>query len=321
MKSDKYSLEAVDRVEILTLVDNYVDLLLSDASGVKRPPLAKEGEIPRSTLVAEHGLSLLVTVYRDGVNHSVLLDTGYNSITALHNMERLSVDAETIEAVVLSHGHMDHTGGLNRFLERLARSVTVVAHPHVFRKRFLVRPQEGKLNFPAPIGRGELKKRNVKLVEAIGPIYLAEHMILVSGEIPRTTVFEKGMSGAHMEEGGEALPDSIKDDQALIVSLDGHGLVVISGCAHSGIINSIVYAKDLAGESRVAAVIGGFHLSGSDMEPVINDTLNRLKAFSPEVIMPMHCTGWNTIMRLTVEFPESFVLSSVGTRLVLPREA
>jgi 7,8-dihydropterin-6-yl-methyl-4-(beta-D-ribofuranosyl)aminobenzene 5'-phosphate synthase len=315
-------LEAVDRVEILTLVDNYVDVLLAGGPGFTRAGLVRkgEGDIPRHTLIAEHGLSLLITVFRNGVSHTVLLDTGYNSATMLHNMDYLNVNPSSIEAVVLSHGHMDHSGGLYPILKRLGKTVSVVAHPDVFRHRFLVRPQVGKLSFPLTADIGNLRELNAELVEASAPVFLAGNMILVSGEVPRTTAFEKGMPGAFMEEHGEMVPDAIKDDQSLLIKLAGQGLVVISGCAHAGIVNSVLYARQLTGESRVAAVIGGFHLSGSDMEPLIESTLSEFKQFSPDLIMPMHCTGWNAIQRLNSEFPESFVLSSVGTRLVLPRE-
>lgn len=315
-------LEAVDRVEMLTLVDNYVDVLLAGGPGFTRAGLARkgDGEIPRHTLVAEHGLSLLITVYRDGVSHTVLLDTGYNSSTMLHNMEYLNVDQSNIEAVVLSHGHMDHSGGLYPLLKKLGRSVTVVAHPDAFRQRFLVRPQLGKLSFPLTADMENFRKLNAEFVDASGPVYLAESMILITGEVPRTTGFEKGMPGAFLEEGAEMVPDAIRDDQAVLIKLAGRGLVVISGCAHSGIINSVLYARQLTGESRVAAVIGGFHLSGTDMEPLIDSTVRELKQLSPDLIMPMHCTGWNAIQRLQSEFPKSFVLSSVGTKLVLPRE-
>jgi 7,8-dihydropterin-6-yl-methyl-4-(beta-D-ribofuranosyl)aminobenzene 5'-phosphate synthase len=312
-------LETVDRVEILTLVDNYVDVLLTGGPGFTRPALAKGGEIPRHTLIAEHGLSLLITVYRDGVGHTVLLDTGYNSATMLHNMDYLDVDPAGIEAVVLSHGHMDHSGGLYPLLKKLGRTVTVVAHPDVFRQRFLVRPQLGKVSFPLTADIVNLRELNAEFVEANAPVFLAENTILVSGEVPRSTPFEKGMPGAFMEEHGEMVPDAIRDDQTVLINLAGRGLVVISGCAHSGIINSVRYARQLTGESRVAAVIGGFHLSGSDMEPLIDSTLSELKQLSPELIMPMHCTGWNAIQRLQGAFPKSFVLSSVGTKLVLPR--
>jgi 7,8-dihydropterin-6-yl-methyl-4-(beta-D-ribofuranosyl)aminobenzene 5'-phosphate synthase len=322
MQKVEQNLEAVDRVEILTLVDNYVDVLLGGGPGFTRAGLVKKGEseIPRHTLIAEHGLSLLITVYRGGVSHTVLLDTGYNSATMLHNMDYLNVDPSNIEAVVLSHGHMDHSGGLYPLLEKLHKTVAVVAHPDVFRQRFLVRPQVGKLSFPVTADRGNFRDLNAEFVDASGPVYMADNMILVSGEVPRTTVFEKGMPGAFLEEHGEMVPDAIKDDQSLVIKLAGRGLVVISGCAHAGIVNSVLYARQLTGESRVAAVIGGFHLSGPDMEPAIASTLTELKQLSPELIMPMHCTGWNAIQRLQNEFPKEFVLSSVGTKLVLPRE-
>ena len=322
MQDFAQKLDAVDRVELLTLVDNYVDVLLPGGPGFTRAGLVRKGEseLPRHTLIAEHGLSLLITVYRDGVGRTVLLDTGYNSATMLHNMDYLNVDPANIEAVVLSHGHMDHSGGLYPLLKKLGRTVTVVAHPDVFRQRFLVRPQLGKLSFPLTADIGNLRELNAEFVEASGPVFLAENTILVSGEVPRTTDFEKGMPGACMEEQGEMVPDAIRDDQSLMINLAGRGLVVISGCAHSGIVNSIRYARQLTDESRVAAVIGGFHLSGSDMEPLIESTLSELKQLSPELIMPMHCTGWTAIQRLENAFPESFVLSSVGTRLVLPRE-
>jgi 7,8-dihydropterin-6-yl-methyl-4-(beta-D-ribofuranosyl)aminobenzene 5'-phosphate synthase len=317
------SLEAVDRVEIITLVDNYVDVLLAGGPGFTRAGLVKKGEseIPRNTLMAEHGLSLLITVYRNGASHTVLLDTGYNSATMLHNMDYLNVDPSNIEAVVLSHGHMDHSGGLNPLFERLNRSIALVAHPDIFRQRFLVRPQVGKLSFPVTADKGNLRELNAEFVDASGPVFLAENMILVSGEVPRTTDFEKGMPGASFEEHGEMVPDTIRDDQSIMIKLAGRGLVVISGCAHAGIVNSLLYAKELTGESRVAGVIGGFHLSGPDMAPAVDSTVKELKQLSPELIMPMHCTGWNAIQRLQTEFPQAFVLSSVGTKLVLPREA
>ena len=121
MQDFAQKLEAVDRLELLTLVDNYVDVLLPGGLGFTRAGLARKGEseLPRHTLIAEHGLSLLITVYRDGVSHTVLLDTGYNSATMLHNMDYLNVDPANIEAVVLSHGHMDHSGGLYPLLKQL----------------------------------------------------------------------------------------------------------------------------------------------------------------------------------------------------------
>ena len=115
--------------------------------------------------------------------------------------------------------------------------------------------------------------------------------------------------------------DNIEDDQALVINLAGCGLVVISGCAHSGIINSVLYSRKITGEDKVWAVVGGFHLSGPDMNPLIDSTVDELKKMTPKLVMPMHCTGHAAITRFHAEFPESFVLSSVGTRLILAAQA
>ena len=122
-----------------------------------------------------------------------------------------------------------------------------------------------------------------------------------------------------MESEGQLVLDHIDDDQSIVISLGERGIVVISGCAHSGIINSVLYAQELTGQSRVHSAIGGFHLSGPAMEPLVEPTLAEMKKLSPEVIVPMHCTGSEAIHRFAQEFPESFVLSSVGTRLLFSR--
>ena len=114
------------------------------------------------------------------------------------------------------------------------------------------------------------------------------------------------------------VPDPIEDDQAIVVCIEDRGLVVISGCAHSGIINTVLYARELTGESRVHAVIGGLHLVGPDAESLVSNTLKEMKMIAPQVIVPMHCTGADSIRSIAGEFPEEFVTSSVGTKLVLP---
>jgi len=132
MENTPVSLQEVDRVEILTLMDNYVDVLLTNTEVVYRPPLAKDGGIPTDTLVAEHGLSLLITLYRDDETHTILFDTGYSSIGVLHNMAMLDIDPAQIEALVISHGHMDHTGTLYPLLDKISGPVPLVVHPDAF---------------------------------------------------------------------------------------------------------------------------------------------------------------------------------------------
>ena len=312
------TLKEVNRVEILTLIDNYVDVLLESTDIVTRPPLSKGKQIPTDTLLAEHGLSLLVTVYQDKNKHSIILDAGYTEVGLMHNLEGLEVDLGSIEAVVLSHGHMDHTGALYAILDTMPRQMPLVVHPHAFLShRYFKIDNNRKLRFPQTLIRSKLKDLGVEILDRKKPTLLADDTILVTGEVERVTSFEKGMPNAIMEQDGKLVKDPIADDQSLVILLKGKGLVVISGCAHSGIINTILCSRNLTGAEKVHAVLGGFHLSGSAFEPIIGETVLELKKFSPEVLVPMHCTGWKAIQRFSNEFPASFILNSVGSHFVL----
>jgi len=312
------SLREVERVEITTLIDNYVDLLLRNTDIITRPPLAKEGEIPSDTLLAEHGLSLFVRVHQGAKMHTVLFDTGYTRIGVTHNMAQLGIDVEEIEAIVLSHGHMDHTGSLYTLIDNIPSPVPLVVHPDAFLSSRYFGLEDGrKLLFPQTLVREDLEQREVEVLGSKTPTFIVEDMVMVTGEVERTTEFEKGLPNATVERDGEMQPDPIADDQALVINLKDKGLVVISGCSHSGIINTTLHAQKLTGLTKVHAVLGGFHLSGPAFEPIIEKTISELKNMAPEVIVPMHCTGWKAIQRLSQEFPSSFVLNSVGSKITL----
>ena len=312
------TLKEVDRVEILTLIDNYVDDLLKDTDIVTRAAHRKGEEIPRDTLVAEHGLSLLVTVHQGARTHTILFDTGYSQIGVPHNMALLGIDLQGVEAIVLSHAHMDHTGSLHRILEGIQGPITLVVHPGAFYyPRYIERDDGTRQRFPRTLSRDDLASDKVEILENKNAILMAENGIMLTGQVERTTGFEKGLPGALMERDGKMEPDPISDDQALVVKLKEKGLVVISGCSHSGIVNTILHAQKLTGQSKVHAVLGGFHLTGPAFEPIIEKTISELKNVAPEVIVPMHCTGWKAIQRLHQEFPSAFVLNSVGSKITL----
>jgi 7,8-dihydropterin-6-yl-methyl-4-(beta-D-ribofuranosyl)aminobenzene 5'-phosphate synthase len=312
------ALKEVDRVEVLTLMDNFVDVLLEDTGVVTRHPKASGEEIPTETLLAEHGLSLLIRVERRTEKHTILFDTGYNSIGVLHNMDKLDIDPSETEAIVLSHGHMDHTGSLHAILEEISDPIPLVVHPDAFQHpRFFELKDGSKKRFPRTLVRSDLEQRKAKIQESRTPTPIMDQMILVTGEVERTTEFEKGMPNALLERDGRLEPDPISDDQALVMNLKEKGLVVVAGCSHAGIINTVLYAKKLTGVEKVYAVFGGFHLSGDFYEKILAQTIDRLKALSPAVVVPMHCTGRKATELISREFPSSFVLNSVGSKITM----
>lgn len=318
MDSLPVALKELDRVEVLTLMDNFVDVLLEDTEIVTRPPRSAGEEIPADTLLAEHGLSLRVRVQRGTEKHTVLFDTGYNRTGVLHNMANLAVDPNEMEAIVLSHAHMDHTGSLHPILEKISAPIPLVVHPDVFLyPRFVEFKDGSKKKFPRTLVRQDLDPKNVLLQESKTPTPILDGWILVTGEIERTTTFEKGMPNALLEREGKLERDPIKDDQALVMNLKGKGLVVVSGCSHAGIINTVLYAKKLTGVEKVHAVLGGFHLSGAFFEKILEKTIEMLKALAPAVVVPMHCTGRKAMERFSQEFKSSFVLNSVGSKITL----
>ncbi len=316
--NEKVMLKAVDRVEITTLIDNYVDVLLPSTDVVTRPPLSIEGKVKGDTFLAEHGLSLLVTVYQGEDKHTILLDTGYTKVGVLHNMEQMGINVAEIETIVLSHGHMDHTGSLNAILDKMPGRIPLVVHPGAFvYPRYTRQPDGSKNIWPRTLVKDELEQKNVEIVESETPTLIADDMVMVTGTVERTTEFEKGMPNALVEKDGEIVKDPIIDDQALVIKLNEKGLVVITGCAHAGVINTVMFAQKATGEQNIRAVVGGFHLSGPFFEKIHDETFEELKKFDPDVILPMHCTGWKAIQRISEEFPSGFVLNSVGSKMTL----
>lgn len=311
------SLKPIDRLEILSVMDNSVDVLMSSTPVAQRAPRSLDS-LSRPQLRAEHGVSMLVTTYAGGNRDSFLFDTGVTVDGVLHNMDVLEVKAKELHAIVLSHGHTDHTRGLIGLIKRYGRpKIPIVLHPDAFLKRKNVYP-EGHETEHIPPSQRDLEAEDVQLVEERRPTLLVGGHALVTGQIPRTTPYEKGSPTQVAWIDGEWQPDPwIHDDQAVILNVQNKGLVVLTGCGHAGLINTLQHAIAMTGVENVYAVLGGFHLTGKIFEPVIAPTIQALKQINPTVIVPQHCTGWRASFEITREFPEAFVPNSVGTKFSL----
>jgi 7,8-dihydropterin-6-yl-methyl-4-(beta-D-ribofuranosyl)aminobenzene 5'-phosphate synthase len=234
-------------------------------------------------------------------------------------MDYLGIHPEEIKNLVISHGHMDHTGPIYPLLDRMSKPVTVVVHPHAFvHSRYIQMPDGEKRQLPLILKREELVQRGVHLLESKTPRMIADGLVLVTGEIERATSFEKGMPNAFLMKDSGPTPDPFWDDQALIINVKNMGLVVISGCSHAGIINTALYAKKITGVNTIHALMGGFHLTGSYFEKIIEQTILEMQTLNPKLIVPMHCTGWSAINRFSDAFPDAFILNSVGTTITIP---
>jgi len=311
-------LQAVDELEVLVVVDNYADTLLPSEPGVIRHPVGEDGRLPSDTLLAEHGLCLLLKARSGDRSGSILLDAGYSPVAAPRNLDRLGERLEDISALVVRHGHEDHVGAAVSLLERLAEP-TIVLHPEAFSVPRYWRSDDGTLyRIPALLKRKEMIRRGIRIIESPGPTWVADGLFLVTGEIPRATSFEHGLPGSVKEVNGEFVPDTVIDDQAVVVDVRGHGLVVISGCAHAGIVNSIRYARTLMGMRPLYAAIGGFHLTGEPFRAAIEPTIDALRDENVCRIVPMHCTGVDAVSRMRTSFRGRCAISAVGTRFTFP---
>jgi len=309
-------LNAVDKVEILTLQDNYIEMTAMDNSAIitRAVPL-KDGEI-RASILAEHGFSALVKTTAAGRTHTLLFDFGFSENGAAQNAATLGVNMSEVEAVALSHGHSDHTGGMEKLAALIGKkSISFVVHPAVFKSpRYLKLGEEFKINFPK-LTRETVRQAGFSLVESEKPYPLLDNTILFLGEIPHATDFEKGWPLPHCQKDGKEVWDAIEDDTSIVMNLKDKGLVIVSGCAHSGIVNTVRHAMAVTGIDKVHAVMGGFHLSGPFFEPIIDRTTQELRKLHPTYLIPTHCTGRNAIMDMEKEMPEQFILNMAGTKL------
>lgn len=324
---DIIALAPVDRVEITTLYENLVDMtaarsgpveLLRPATGAKVATALFEDE-PRTPFVGGHGLSMLVRVTRDGVTRSLLFDAGGSPDGLVHNLDCLDMRPNEWSCIVLSHGHSDHTLGLIGLHKRMGRlGMPLTLHPDAWLKRSVALPS-GEFLPPMPsLTPAGLRDAGLDLIETDQPSFVLEGMALVTGQVARTNAFETGWPAHFAERAGALTPDPlICDDQGLVIHLRGKGLVVLSGCGHAGIVNTVAHARTITGVAPVHAVIGGFHLGPAFFHDRITPVVEALVSLNPAVIAPAHCTGYRAAFAVLQALPAAFVQNTVGTRVTL----
>ena len=324
-KGEVLQLEPVDELSVLMVCDNVVDPLLADQGPARRLPLPSVmrpvlgaptmhgGKAPDGPS-AQHGFSALVEIRKGDQRHRILFDTGVEPDGCVGNLRRMGRDPKDIEAIVCSHGHFDHVTGLSGLIGQVGRtSLPVLIHPEFWTRRRVAVPGAEPFELPST-SRGALEGAGFQIIEQRQPSFLYDRSVLITGEVDRVTRFEKGFA-IHQAWRRDAweLDAMILDDQALIAHVAGRGLVVLTGCGHSGIVNICRYAQRLTGVPKLSAVLGGFHLFGPLFEPIISDTVDALEDLSPEAIVPAHCTGWQATHAIARRLPGSFIQNSVGT--------
>jgi 7,8-dihydropterin-6-yl-methyl-4-(beta-D-ribofuranosyl)aminobenzene 5'-phosphate synthase len=312
-------------VQITVLVDNRADLLTHSTDEVYR--------FTNYPLLAEHGFSVLIDLLKE--NKRILWDAGMTRVAFLENTKHMAIDLSTVDMIALSHGHSDHTAAINDVLKAAVKLpapkrwksnsaiseidtysqpqlVPLVAHPGIFRERWKI-SKDGIRNGPTlPPSRKEWEASGADIILSEAPYQLAPGC-WTTGEVPRNSFENAGVGPERFyREGNQFHQDLLEDDQAIVFNVRDKGLVVLSGCAHSGIVNTVQYAQEISGIERVYAVLGGFHLAPADQED-IERTIQFFEKLSPHLISPSHCTGFNAIRQFANRMPDAFVLGLVGS--------
>ena len=301
---------ALKSVTVEILVDNFFDVFEPSKPGVVER--VAPGRLPKP-LIAAHGLAFWLTLTQNGRTTQVLMDTANSPLPLFNNLEALGHKPEEAEALVVTHGHPDHYGGLMEYLTRRGPGLPVYLHEDAYLPKVLITPR-GRIG-PWQLERSELLNRKAELHENRGPA-LFQDLALLTGTIEATTPYETPLPGAKRVVNGAEETDPFSDEQALVLNVKDKGLVVIGGCCHPGVVNMVKYAQKLTGVDKVALILGGFHLTAHGDEAIQN-TIQGLKELNPELIMAGHCTGFRALTKLAVAFPDNFMVSCVGTKVLV----
>jgi len=325
----------VDRLVLTVVVDNVYDIFAKggklDAITVQRAPFVRTGD----TLLSEHGLAYHLESTRGSERREILLDFALTEKNLSQNYRGLKVDPGRADALILSHGHVDHYGALAPLVEQgvIKPGLTLYAGGEdTFCQRFVALPS-GSVDM-GQLDRPGLESRGLKVVLAKQPAVVAGHA-MTTGQIDRLTDFEKPPASGRLLAGPmhsacssshfgatqvavkpcDLAPDKSQGEHATAYLVKDRGLVVITSCGHAGVINSVRQAQKVTGIQKVHAIVGGYHLAPAPDE-IVAKTVAEFKAINPDYIIPSHCTGFNTIIAVHRTMPQKLVMPSTGTRVI-----
>jgi 7,8-dihydropterin-6-yl-methyl-4-(beta-D-ribofuranosyl)aminobenzene 5'-phosphate synthase len=300
-----------DKVTVWVLTDNYYDALRPDSKITRRYRV-----VPGKSIHAEHGLAYYVETVVNGKASTCMFDYGLDPVGVMNNIALLGLDLGKANAFSLSHGHFDHWMGAISILKqnqsRIVGGTPFYVGEEAFARRYSLRPGGTEAMDLGQLNKGDVEVLGVKVVEVKNPMEIIPGAYF-TGNIQRVTTYEKVPPSLLIKRGEKPEPDDFRGEQALFFNVKGKGLVVLSGCAHAGIVNTVKHAQKVAGTDKVHAVMGGFHLINAKPE-VIQNTVADIKAMKPDYIVPTHCTGFEAIVAFGREMPTEFTLNTAGTQ-------
>jgi 7,8-dihydropterin-6-yl-methyl-4-(beta-D-ribofuranosyl)aminobenzene 5'-phosphate synthase len=268
-----------------------------------------ENTASRVGLLAEWGLSILVEVD----SYKVLLDTGLG-ISAAYNAAIMGIDLSAVDRIVISHGHRDHTGGFKHVLNAMRKQIEVIAHPDIWAAKYSRTFSKKEQYAGIPFARESLESRGASFNLTKEPVWITDN-IVTSGEIATHTEYEKIDRDLLVKEGGELRPDPLRDDLALIIKSQ-KGLIVVLGCGHRGLINTLHHAQKITGVEQIHMVVGGTHLLHASREQM-ELTIAELKRLGVQKIGVSHCTGLPAAAVLFQEFGDNFFFNNTGNVITI----
>ena len=310
---EKTTINEVDKVTVWVLADNYYDALRPDSKITKRYRV-----IPGKSIHAEHGLSYYIETVTNGKTSACMFDYGLDPVGVMNNVTLLGLDLGKADAFSLSHGHFDHYSSAINILKqnqsRISGGTPFYVGDEAFARRYGLKPGRTEPDDLGQLRKEDIEALGLKVVEVKKPFEIIPGAYF-TGNIERVTTYEKVPPTLLINRGDKTVPDDFRGEQALVFNVKGKGLVVLSGCAHAGIVNTVKQAQKIAGIDKVHAILGGCHLANAKPE-IIQNTVADIKAMKPDYIIPTHCTGFEAMVAFSKEMPNEFIMNTTGTQFI-----